>query len=151
MRNLITAKPNECEMAENNRALDLFICAMMGCDTLTIESLLLPNRKYFGRYNKYQVIAILSRKFNKLGTGYITGTFNMGVSLSSYPGSVAIEFKWAKVPEGYCEIEDPNPLEGPDVIKLNIILVFQKGKIADIIRAKNNITLEKACVMAREN
>lgn len=139
MKPLLAHKQTEEQKRSNDYARFQFIMAMMNMDFMMVRSLLKEGSRFLGWMNTWQFTGWLNKEFNKIVENGFHSRFKEQICMDICPGAEMFVFEYAKFIEQddldpilFQEISEKDPYDSDKVLKIQLVLVFENGKIADI-------------------
>jgi hypothetical protein len=158
MKTLLANKQTEEQKRSNEYARYQFILAMMNMDERMIGSLLKKESKFLGNLNNWQLLHWLKSQFSVLNPQMFHSKFTEGVSLDVYPGSDMFQFSFAPMDDEnsnglfFTENQDEDAVFScQGSFKIELVLLFENGVIADIRIPKKITCLDKSKRFQIEN
>jgi hypothetical protein len=149
MKTLLANKQTEEQKQTNSFVRYQFIMAMMNMDVRMMGTLLNKDFKYLGNKNNWQLLHWLKGKFSSLNPLMFHSKLKEGISLDYYPGAETFEFTYAPMEDNnfgesyfYDEMNENDVFANKNAFTINLVLLFEDGKILDIRVPKKAVSKE---------
>jgi hypothetical protein len=155
---ILAYKQNEEQKRSNDYAKFQFIMAMMNLDHMLVRSLLKKDSRFLGWMNVWQFTAWLRKEFKKINPNGFHSRVKEMICLDICPGAEMLTFEYAKMGIGdfiegsqAMNFSEETIFNSKDTIKINLVLIFEGGKIADIRTPKAGLEFSQIKKYQLEN